>query len=90
MGLSTYQCRDCGEEYTDHRGDHCPECGGANVILLPKDYDPPTRLEGYTAIQCGGCSEIFVATAIEDVSECPYCGGEVLAATYENYSVVQE
>lgn len=30
---SMYECRDCGEKYADTTGDHCPECGGADVML---------------------------------------------------------
>jgi len=29
-----YECRDCGETYVDTSGDHCPECGGADVMLI--------------------------------------------------------
>lgn len=34
MSKSKYQCRDCKHEYSDYIGDHCPECGGADVILI--------------------------------------------------------
>lgn len=30
-----YQCRDCKTVYRDRTGDHCPECGGADVIPVP-------------------------------------------------------
>lgn len=34
MKKRKYECRDCGNEYVDRVGDHCPECGGADVILI--------------------------------------------------------
>jgi len=34
MRIDDYQCRDCGTEYEDYSGDHCPECGGADVVMI--------------------------------------------------------
>lgn len=33
-GQNRYECRDCGLEYTDRVGDHCPHCGGSDVIMI--------------------------------------------------------
>lgn len=48
MIQNTYECRDCGHEYTDRTGDHCPECGGADVILvgLSDEYFQKQLAEG--------------------------------------------
>lgn len=37
--LRTYECRDCGNVYADTRGDQCPDCGGADVLLTTLNVD---------------------------------------------------
>lgn len=36
--MRRYECRDCGNRYDDTIGDHCPECGGADVISIGHGY----------------------------------------------------
>lgn len=59
--LRTYECRDCGHVYADTSGDHCPECGGADVLLTTLNVD--------TSVDSAVVTTSSLTASVEDMEQ---------------------